>query len=133
MSQEVYDAGMSVRRAVLGDDYVDASLANADELTQPLQDLVTEYCWGRVWTRDGLPRETRSLLNIVMMVALNRPHELRLHLRGALRNGCTPQEISEAVLQTAIYAGVPAALDGFRIVREVLADHEVANEAVEHP
>lgn len=124
MSQDVYDEGLRVRRAVLGDEYVDASLKNADALSRPLQDLVTEYCWGRVWTRDGLSHQTRSLLNVVMMVTLNRPHELRLHLRGALRNGCTPEEIAEAVLQTAIYAGVPAALDGFRHVREVLAEHE---------
>jgi len=114
--------GLAVRRAVLGGTYVDESMANADALTQPLQELVTEYCWGAVWTRPGLSRKTRSLLNLAMLTALNRPHEIRLHLRGALTNGCTPTEIREVLLQTAIYCGVPAAVDSFRIAREVLAD-----------
>jgi 4-carboxymuconolactone decarboxylase len=104
---------------VLGDAYVDQALANADELTRPLQDLVTEYCWGEIWTRPGLPRQTRSLINVAMLTALNRPHEVRLHVRGALNNGCTREEITEVLLQTAIYCGVPAAIDSFRIAREV--------------
>lgn len=117
-----YDAGLAVRRRVLGAKYVDESLRNADAFTRPLQELITEYCWGAVWTRPGLPRKTRSLINLAMLTALNRPHEVRLHLRGALRNGCTREEIMEVLLQTAIYCGVPAAIDSFRIAREVLAD-----------
>lgn len=117
-----FQRGLAVRRAVLGADYVDKALADADAFTRPLQDLVTEYCWGEIWTRPGLPRKTRSLLNIAMLAALNRPHELKLHLRGALRNGCTQAEIMEVLLQAAIYCGVPAAVDSFRIAREVLAD-----------
>jgi 4-carboxymuconolactone decarboxylase len=119
-----FDRGLAVRRRVLGARYVDEALRGADAFTRPLQELVTEYCWGAVWTRPGLPRKTRSLLNLVMLTALNRPHEVRLHLRGALRNGCTRQEIMEALLQTAIYCGVPAAVDSFRIAREVLAEPE---------
>lgn len=117
-----FERGLAVRRAVLGAEYVDRALADADEFTQPLQELVTEYCWGEIWTRPGLPRKTRSLLNIAMLVALNRPHELKLHLRGALRNGCSRAEIMEVLLQAAIYCGVPAAVDSFRIAREVFAD-----------
>ena len=92
------------------------------ELTQPLQELVTEYCWGAIWTRPGLSRKTRSLINLAMLTALNRPHEIRLHLRGALTNGCTKTEIREVLLQSAIYCGVPAAIDSFRVAREVFAD-----------
>jgi len=119
-----FEDGLAVRREVLGDDYVDRAMAGADELTRPLQELVTEYCWGAVWTRPGLPRKTRSLVNLAMLTALNRPHELKLHVRGALRNGCTPDEIREVLLQTAIYCGVPAAIDGFRVAREVLDAEE---------
>jgi 4-carboxymuconolactone decarboxylase len=117
-----FQRGLAVRRAVLGAEYVDRALADADEFTRPMQELVTEYCWGAIWTRPGLPRKTRSLLNIGMLVALNRPHELKLHLRGAQRNGCTQAEIMEVLLQAAIYCGVPAAVDSFRIAREVFAD-----------
>jgi 4-carboxymuconolactone decarboxylase len=117
-----YEEGLAVRREVLGAAYVDKALAEADELTQPLQELVTEYCWGAVWTRPGLPRKMRSLINLAMLTALNRPHEVRLHLRGALRNGCTKEEITEVLLQTAIYCGVPAAIDSFRIAREVFKE-----------
>ncbi len=117
-----YEEGLAVRREVLGNAYVDKSLADADALTAPLQELVTEYCWGAVWTRPGLPRKTRSLINLAMLTALNRPHEVRLHLRGALRNGCTKQEIMEVLLQSAIYCGVPAAIDSVRIAREVFAE-----------
>ena len=114
--------GLAVRRRVLGARYVDEALRNADDFTRPLQELVTEYCWGAVWTRPGLPRKTRSLLNLAMLTALNRPHEVRLHVRGALRNGCTREEIMETLLQAAIYCGVPAAIDSVRIAREVLAE-----------
>jgi 4-carboxymuconolactone decarboxylase len=119
-----FEAGLEVRRAVLGKEYVDKSLAQADEFSRPLQELVTEYCWGTVWTRPGLPRKMRSLLNLAMLTALNRPHEVKLHLRGALRNGCTREEIMEVFLQAAIYCGVPAAVDSFRLAREVLAEVE---------
>jgi len=115
-----FDAGLAVRREVLGPEYVDRALAEADDFTGPLQELVSEYCWGAIWTRPELPRKTRSLVNLAMLTALNRPHELKLHVRGALRNGCTRDEIREVLLQAAIYCGVPAAIDGFRAAREVL-------------
>jgi 4-carboxymuconolactone decarboxylase len=114
---ERYERGLAIRRQVLGAEYVDAALASADELGRPLQELVTEYCWGEVWDRPDLERKTRSLVNIGILTALNRPHELQLHAAGALRNGCTESEIVEVVLQTAIYCGVPAAVDGMRSVR----------------
>ena len=119
MDRKRFEDGLAVRRDVLGAAYVDKALADADDLTRPLQELVTEYCWGAIWTRPGLPRKTRSLLNLAMLTALNRPHEVKLHLRGALRNGCTKEEIMEVLLQTAIYCGVPAAIDSFRAAREV--------------
>src|SRR5215470_2902675 len=121
-----YEDGLAVRREVLGADYVDRAIADADTLTRPLQELITEYCWGAVWTRSGLPRKTRSLINVAMLTALNRPHEVRLHLRGALRNGCTKDEVMEVLLQAAIYCGVPAAIDSFRIAREVFQEAESA-------
>jgi 4-carboxymuconolactone decarboxylase len=125
MNQELFDKGLEVRRAVLGSEYVDAALANADDFNQPLQELVTEYCWGAVWGREELPRKTRSLLNIAMITILNRPHELAIHLKGAMRNGCTKDEIREVLLQVAIYAGVPAAVDGFRTARKVFDEEGV--------
>ena len=96
-----FDEGLAVRRSVLGRRYVDESMRTADEFTRPLQELVTEYCWGAVWTRPGLPRKTRSLLNLAMLTALNRPHEVRLHVRGALRNGCSRDEIMDCLLYTS--------------------------------
>lgn len=122
MNKEQYDAGLKVRREVLGDEHVDKSLAATDELTQPLQDLVIEYGWGACWTRPGLDRKTRSFMNIGMLTALNRPHELQVHVKGALNNGLTREEIVEAVLQTAIYCGMPAALDSMRHVKKVFDD-----------
>ena len=121
-NDELFDRGLGIRRAVLGDAYVDRSLANADDFTMPLQRLVTEYCWGAVWGREELPKKTRSLLNIAMLSTLNRPHELKVHVQGAIRNGCTREEIREVLLQVAIYAGVPAAVDSFRVAREALAE-----------
>jgi 4-carboxymuconolactone decarboxylase len=117
-----FDIGIAIRREVAGSEYVDQSLANADDLTWPLQELVTEYCWGTVWARPQLSRRERSLLNLAMLTALNRPHEVKVHVRGALNNGVTREEISEVFLQTAIYCGVPAALEAFRITREVFAE-----------
>ena len=103
-------------------DCVDASIRNADELAMPLQELITQYCWGEVWARPGIDRRTRSFLNLAMITALNRPHELKLHVRGAINNGLTKEEIAEVFIQTAIYCGVPAALDSFRIAKEVFND-----------
>ena len=122
MADSLYDKGLEVRKAVLGAEYVETSIKNADDFNRPLQELVTEYCWGAVWTREGLSRKTRSMLNIAMLSTLNRPHELELHLRGALRNGVTKDEIREVLLQVAIYAGVPAGVDSFRIARKVFAE-----------
>lgn len=122
MDQATYDKGREIRSAVLGDDYVAQATANADDFNKPLQDLVTEYCWGAVWGREGLALKTRSMLNLAMISVLNRPHELRTHIRGALTNGVTREEIREVFLQVAIYAGVPAAVDSFRIAREVFAE-----------
>ncbi|MFV3291616.1 4-carboxymuconolactone decarboxylase [Pseudomonas sp. NY11955] len=119
MNQELFERGLQTRREVLGDAYVDAALANADEFGMPMQELVSQYCWGDVWNRPGLDRRTRSLLNLAFMTALNRPHELKLHIRGALNNGVSKEEIREVFLQAAIYAGVPAAVDSFRCAREV--------------
>jgi 4-carboxymuconolactone decarboxylase len=121
-SNPMYERGLEIRKQVVGKDYVEKSIAAADDLTRPLQELVTEYCWGAVWGREGLSRSTRSLLNVVMLTALNRPHELRLHLLGAIRNGCSNVEIREAMLQAGIYAGIPAAVDAFRVAKEVFAE-----------
>jgi len=118
VATDLFEKGLEVRRAVLGKEYVDKSISDADDFAQPLQELVTEYCWGSIWTRPGLPRKTRSLINLAMLTALNRPHEVKLHLRGALNNGCSKEEIMEVLLQTAIYCGVPAAVDSFRTAKE---------------
>lgn len=122
MNQELFDKGLETRRAVLGAEYVDAAIANADDFNREMQELVTQYAWGDVWNRPGLDRKTRSLLNLAMLTALNRPHELKLHLRGALTNGVSKDEIKEVFLQTAIYCGVPAAIDSFRTAKEVFKD-----------
>jgi 4-carboxymuconolactone decarboxylase len=119
MNQDLYDHGLKLRRDVLGADYVDGAIANADDFSRPLQELTTQYCWGDIWSRPGLDRKTRSLLNLAMLTALNRPHELKLHVKGALRNGVTKDEMREVFLQTAIYCGIPAAMDSFRTAREV--------------
>ncbi|MBD0322079.1 MAG: 4-carboxymuconolactone decarboxylase [Aldersonia sp.] len=121
--RETYEAGLQVRREVVGEQYVARALANATEFSQPLQDLVTEYCWGAVWTRPGLDRRTRSMLNLAMLTALNRSTEFATHVRGALTNGVTPEEIREVLLQTAVYAGVPAAIESFRIADPIIAEH----------
>ena len=122
MDKKTYDEGLAVRKAVLGAEYVDKSIRSADEFTKPMQDLVTEYCWGAVWTRPELDRRTRSFLNLAMLTALNRPHEIKLHVLGALNNGLTRVEIREVFLQSAIYCGVPAALDAMRVAKEVFAE-----------
>ncbi|AYX32951.1 3-oxoadipate enol-lactone hydrolase/4-carboxymuconolactone decarboxylase [Burkholderia pseudomallei] len=122
-----YEAGMNVRRAVLGDAHVDRSLANRTDLTDEFQNLITRYAWGEIWTRDGLPRHTRSLLTIAMMVALNRGEELALHLRAAKNNGVTRDEIKEVLLQTAIYCGVPAANSAFHLAQRVFGEEDSAS------
>ncbi len=120
--RERYDKGMEVRRAVLGDDHVNRSLQNLDDSNREFQDLITRYAWGEIWTRPGLPRRSRSLIVIATMVALNRPDELRLHLRAAFNNGVTRDEIKEVLLQSAIYCGVPAANSAFHAAEEVFAE-----------
>jgi 4-carboxymuconolactone decarboxylase len=119
---ETYEAGLAVRKEVIGAEYVNKSLDAMTEFSRPIQELVTEYCWGVVWTSDGLERKTRSLLNLAMLTALNRPHEFGVHVRGALTNGATVSEIQETLLQTAIYVGVPAALESFRIADAILKE-----------
>jgi 4-carboxymuconolactone decarboxylase len=122
MNKAKYDAGLEVRKAVLGDDYVNRSIQNATSFTRPMQELVTEYCWGTVWARDGIDRKTRSVINLAMLTALNRPHEIEIHVRGALNNGVTHEEMQEIFLQAAIYCGVPAAMDSFRIAQRVISE-----------
>ncbi|MBU9764773.1 4-carboxymuconolactone decarboxylase [Mycobacterium sp. TNTM28] len=122
MDQDTYDKGLAIRTAVLGEDYVRQAAGNVDPFSKPLQDLVTEYCWGAVWGRDGLELKTRSMLNLAMISVLNRPNELRTHIRGALNNGVSREEICEIFLQVGIYAGIPAAVDSFRLARAVFAE-----------
>jgi 4-carboxymuconolactone decarboxylase len=125
---ERYERGMVVRRAVLGDAHVEAALARGAALTREFQDLLTRYAWGEIWDRPGLPRHTRSLLTIAMLVALNRPEELRLHLRAARNNGVTPDEIKEVLLHAAVYCGLPAANAAFRLAAE-----ELSSQRSDHP
>jgi 4-carboxymuconolactone decarboxylase len=115
-------AGLAVRKAVLGEDYVNNSLANADAFMATIQQFLTENAWGTVWTRPGLDLRTRSLLNLAMLTALNRPNELKLHLKGALNNGVTKEEIAEVFLQAAVYCGAPAGLDAFKIAQQVFKE-----------
>jgi 4-carboxymuconolactone decarboxylase len=121
MDQQTFDRGLEIRKAVLGKEFVENAFKSADDFNRPLQELVTEYCWGAVWGRPQLDRKTRSLLNLAMISALNRPHELKMHVGGALKNGVTREEIREVFLQVAIYCGVPAGVDAFRVAREVFA------------
>ena len=124
MNDELFDRGLEIRKSVLGKEYVEKSIASADDFNMPLQRLVTEYCWGAVWGREELPKKTRSMLNLAMLSCLNRPHELKIHVQGALRNGLSKTEIREILLHVAIYAGVPAAVDSFRVAREAIAEYE---------
>ncbi len=123
---ELFRKGLEVRRAVLGTDYVDGSIAKADDFMAAFQKLTTEFAWGAIWTRPGLPRKTRSMLNLAMLTALNRPAELRLHLKGALTNGVTREEVQEILLQTGAYCGIPACLDAFKIAAEVFRELDAA-------
>jgi 4-carboxymuconolactone decarboxylase len=122
---EKFKQGLETRKQVLGEEYVDRSVASADEFTWPMQQLVTEYFWDEIWNRPGLDRRSRSILNLGMLAALNRPHELKAHVRGAINNGLTKAELTEIFLQVAIYCGVPAAIDSFRNAREVLKEMEL--------
>ena len=124
MRSAKYEKGLSVRREVLGDQYVDQALNAATDFTRPLQDLVTENCWGEIWTRDAISKKTRSLITIATLAALKAPAEIKLHVRGALRNGCTVAEIQEVLLQATVYCGVPAGIDAFRAAKEVIGDWE---------
>lgn len=126
MSNELFERGLAIRKAVLGTEYVEKALASADDFSRPMQELSTEYCWGKVWSRPGLERRDRSLVNLAMIAALNRPHELKLHVRAALTNGVTREEISEVFLQVAVYCGIPAGIDSVRIAREAFAEIDTA-------
>jgi 4-carboxymuconolactone decarboxylase len=119
---ETYKAGLAVRKKVLGEKYVNESLANADDFMRPLQKFLTENAWGTVWVRDGLSLKTRSMLNLAMLTALNRPNELKLHIKGALNNGVTQEEMREIFLQCGVYCGAPAALDSFKIAQQVFKE-----------
>lgn len=122
MPDSNYKAGMSVRREVLGDEYVDKALKSTDAFTQPLQDFLAEHCWGAVWTREVLPKKTRSLITVAILAALKSPEELKAHVRGALRNGCTADEIQEVLLHSAVYCGAPAGIAAFKAAKEVMDD-----------
>lgn len=128
MNDDLFETGLGIRKSVLGKEFVEKSIASADDFNMPMQRLTTEYCWGAVWGRDGLPKKTRSMLNLAMLSALNRPHELKMHLGGALRNGVTKEEIREVLLQVAIYCGIPAGVDAFRVARETFAELEKAEK-----
>ena len=122
MDRETFEKGLNIRKSVLGAEFVEKSFAAADDFNRPLQEVVTQYCWGEIWGRPGLDKKTRSLLNLAMLSALNRPHEVKMHIKGALNNGVTKEEIREVFLQVAIYCGVPAGVDSFRIAKEVFTE-----------
>ena len=122
MSDTLFDKGHKLRQAVLGSEVVDEFLRTSDDFSMPMQRLSTEYCWGAVWSRPGLSLQTRSMLDIAILVALNRPNVLKLHVKGALRNGCTREEIREVLLQAAVYCGIPAGQEGFKAAHEVFAE-----------
>ena len=126
----LFERGLKVRKEVLGEDYVNRSIAGADEFTRTMAEWSTTYCWGALWTRPGLARRERSIANLAMICALNRPHELKLHVKAAVKNGLTKEEIKEVLLQVAVYCGVPAGIDSFRIARDALK--ELEDEVREH-
>jgi 4-carboxymuconolactone decarboxylase len=133
LNPELFERGLKTRREVLGHAYVDNAIKNADEFTLPLQQFVSQYAWGDIWNRPGLDRKTRSLLNLAMISALNRPHELKLHIRGAINNGVTKDEIREVFLQVAVYCGAPASMDAFRVAKEAFADLDREAQAAAAP
>lgn len=118
----LFDKGLEIRKSVLGKEFVEKSIANATDFNRPMQELTTEYCWGWCWGRPGLEKKTRSMLNIAMLSILNRNHELKIHVKGAIRNGVSREEIREVLLQVAIYGGIPAGVDSFRLAAEALAE-----------
>lgn len=124
---ETFKAGLAVRKKVLGEDYVNRAISHVDDFTEPLQQYVTEHAWGAVWVRDGLSHKIRSMLNLAILTSINRPHELKLHIRGALNNGVTKEEMREIFLHCAAYVGAPAAIDSFRQAKEVFAEIEQEN------
>ena len=124
MIKELFDKGLEIRKAVLGKEYVEKALANADEFSMPLQEMTTETCWGYIWGRPGLPRRDRSVVNLAMISVLNRPNELKIHVKAALRNGVSKKEIAEIFLQVGCYAGIPTAVDSFRIAKDAIAEYE---------
>ncbi|HEX6143417.1 MAG TPA: 4-carboxymuconolactone decarboxylase [Geminicoccaceae bacterium] len=128
MADDTFERGLEIRKAVLGPDHVERSMQSADDFNRPYQEMVTDYCWGAVWGREGLPRKTRSLLNLAMLTALGREDEFKLHVRGAIRNGVTKAEIQEVLLQAMIYCGVPAANSAFAQARQVFKAMEDAGE-----
>lgn len=125
MTETLFDTGLKIRKEVLGEDYVDKALKNADSFNADFQKLTTEFCWGAAWSGTALTRKQRSLNNLCMLAALNRGHEFKIHFRGALRNGCTVDEIRETLVQISIYCGIPAGMEAFRIGREVLREEGV--------
>jgi 4-carboxymuconolactone decarboxylase len=124
MASELFERGLKTRKEVVGAEHTDKQLKEADAFNLPMQELVTEYCWGWLWNRPGLPRKTRSMLNLAMLAVLNRPNEFKSHVKGALRNGCTKEEISEVLLQAAVYGGVPAGMASFALAREAFKEVE---------
>ena len=124
MNKELFEKGLAIRKSVLGAEYVEKSIAAADDFNRLMQELTTEYCWGWCWGREGLDKKTRSIINLAMISALNRPNELKMHVKGAIRNGLTKEEIREILLQVAIYCGIPAGVDSFRIAKEAFAELE---------
>ena len=122
MNKELFEKGLAIRKSVLGAEYVEKSIAAADDFNRPMQELTTEYCWGWCWGREGLDKKTRSIINLAMISALNRPHEVKMHVKGAINNGLTKDEIKEVFLHVAIYCGVPAGVDSFRIAKEVFKE-----------
>jgi 4-carboxymuconolactone decarboxylase len=124
MIKELFDRGLKIRKEVLGTAYVEKALAGADDFSRPLQEMTTETCWGWIWSREGLPRRDRSLINLAMISVLNRPHELKAHVKAALRNGVSKTEMAEVFLQVGCYAGIPVAVDSFRLAKEAFAEYE---------
>ena len=122
MDKEMFEKGLAIRKDVLGAEFVENAFKTADDFNLPLQELVTQYCWGEIWSRPGLDRKTRSIINLAMISALNRPHEVKMHVKGAIANGLTKDDIKEVFLQVAIYCGVPAGVDSFRIAREAFRE-----------
>ncbi len=120
--KSLLDTGLRIRKEVLGEEYVRAAMAGVTEFAKPFQELVTEYCWGSIWSRPGLERRERSMINLAMLTALNRASELKIHVKGALRNGCTEEEIREVLMQATIYCGVPAGVEAFKVARQAISE-----------